>query len=146
MCVPFQDAEEDHTEGEVWENEDDPPDFFDDQSDEPMNQANFIVCQITQMILKWQATNFTSDHTVLSLLILLKSILKLVHGSAEFSQVVDEFPQTLYSLRKMSKVDRDDFESYVVCQTCSSTYRKETSTKTMLGKRKLIFYVHKTIE
>lgn len=115
------------------------PNFFEEdneQSYKDSNNEDIFVKQMSQLILKWQAVHCVSDKCIMSLFHLISMILSALNAiikSDILYDIIKIIPQTLYSARKISGADRNDFEQFVVCTECCSTYKKDESITRRIG-------------
>ena len=91
--------------------------------------AKIILTWLVYFILIWQCKNYVSDNAIEQLLQFLQqlfycfgSIVKHHMNFELFLVLATNIPTTLYSAKKLLKIDRDCFEKYVVCQKCTKLY------------------------
>ena len=92
---------------------------------------------ILQNVIPLQMMQFLSDRIAEGILLVLNYVLISLNSiidSAVLSNLVEEFPTTLYKVRKVMGNDLDDFLKLMVCPTCSSTYSYEKRYKVVRGK------------
>ena len=88
-------------------------------------------------ILLWQANCKISSNGIEWLLRFLFQFLHLVGTTCHCEYLVKfctMFPTSLYVLRQLVKLDRDDFVKYVVCPNCSSLYDPGDCTQRIGGR------------
>lgn len=79
-------------------------------------------------ILLWQAVNSISDRAIQNLLQFLKSCLKAIAQLSGCQALVDMFEATsftLYSIRNYLDIDRENFDTHIVCHKCHTLYKIE---------------------
>ena len=87
--------------------------------------------QHTQIIvLLWQYKNYVSDNAIEQLLKFVQQLLfcigHLIKDHTELCLVLAmNLPTTLYSARKLLKINRDNFQQYVVCLKCTKLYHMD---------------------
>jgi hypothetical protein len=133
----FSSSADDHTnsDDEVWN--DVPEDLF--QKDIFSAQAlpdptpkkgklqvvNSLVQWLLYFLLIWQSICHISDNGLAWLLQFLLQFLKVIHVHAPtdmLNELIIIFPTSLYMVRQLLAVDRDDFTKYVVCPKCTKCY------------------------
>ena len=78
-------------------------------------------------MLVWQYKNYVSDNAIEQVLKFVQQLLlcigQLIKDHTDLCLVLaTNLPTTLYSARKMLKIDRDNFVQYVVCPKCTKLY------------------------
>ncbi len=77
-------------------------------------------------LLLWKSFYLVSGHGMNALLFVLYQMLNFLGVADVFKKCCGyAFPKSMYMLRKLLKVDRNDFERYVVCQTCYKLFSME---------------------
>lgn len=81
-------------------------------------------------MLVWQYKNYISDNAIEQMLKFVQQLLfcigKLIKDHTELCIVLaTNLPATLYSARKLLKIDRDNFQQYVVCPKCTKLYHMD---------------------
>ncbi|KAJ8315757.1 hypothetical protein KUTeg_007907 [Tegillarca granosa] len=151
---------DDDTEEEM--DEDVSPETWENLSEEDLNEdlglpvqtrsgiknVNDLLFWFLFFILYWQSIFHLSDCGIELLLKFLFQFFNVLHLKidhfllAEFSVV---FPTSVYMLRKLLKLDRDNFERYVVCQECFSVYDFFNCFTEVNGIRKTKLCNHETV-
>ncbi|XP_066914536.1 uncharacterized protein [Clytia hemisphaerica] len=112
---------------EVWD-EEEIPDFFEEEIEEEYSESFRKVSSALKELLKWQLKYSVSDGCLNALLKVIKvflAALNVVINSNFLTEVLELLPETLHSLRKVTGINRDDFDQYIVCPECNSLYKKE---------------------
>ena len=89
-----------------------------------------ILTWLVYFILVWQYKNYISDNAVEQLLKYLKQFLlcvgQLIQEHSDLCLVLaTNVPKTVYSARKLLKIDCDHFQKYVVCPKCTKLYHMD---------------------
>lgn len=99
---------------------------------EQSNHLRSILLWMLYFVVVWQYCYFISDNAVLMLLRFLKAFLTVIgtvlqNGTgAEFLiSLATIVPTTMYSLRMLLRIERDNFEKYVVCPKCTKLFQLE---------------------
>jgi len=89
-------------------------------------KVNSLIFWFVYFLFIWQVTCHISDNGMAWFLRFFIQWLKVlnVEVSNEFlDQIVIAFPGSLYLIRKILHLDRDDFNKFVVCEKCTKLYR-----------------------
>ena len=87
--------------------------------------VNSIVCWLLYFILIWQGTCHVSDNGLAWLLRFLLQLFRVlnVHVPGDIlTELITIFPTSLYMVRQLLDLDRDNFTKYVVCPKCTKCY------------------------
>ena len=91
--------------------------------------VNSILQWLLYFILIWQGVCHLSDNGLAWLLRFLLQFLKVlnIHVTGELlTELIAIFPTSLYMVRQLLDLDRDNFNKYVVCPKCSACYSMNT--------------------
>lgn len=93
-------------------------------------RAKVILTWLVYFVLVWQYKNYISDSAIEQMLKFVQQLLfcigQLIKNHTDFCLVLaTNLPTTLYSARKMLKIDRDNFLQYVVCPKCTKLYHMD---------------------
>ena len=98
----------------------------------PNRRLQSLLMWSLYFLIVWQYCHMISDNALLMLLRFLKAFLTCIGsvipneaGAELVMSLAAVVPLTMYSLRKILRVDRDNFETYVVCPKCTKLYRPE---------------------
>ena len=89
--------------------------------------TQIILTWLVYFVLVWQYKNYISDNAIEQVLKFVQQFLfcigQLIKDHTDLCLVLaTNLPTTLYSARKMLKIDRDNFIQYVVCPRCTKLY------------------------
>ena len=101
------------------------------------NKLTSLLQWFVLFILLWQANCKISDNGLEWLLRFMFQFLHLLGVTCQCDYLVrfcSMFPTSLYVLRQLLKLDRDDFVKYVVCPKCSSLYDPGDCTQRIGGR------------
>ena len=89
--------------------------------------TQIILTWLVYFVLVWQYKNYISDNAIEEVLKFVQQFLfcigQLINDHTDlFLVLATNLPTTLYSARKMLKIDRDNFIQYVVCPRCTKLY------------------------
>ncbi|KAL9964950.1 hypothetical protein ACROYT_G028667 [Oculina patagonica] len=89
--------------------------------------TRIILTWLVYFVLVWQYKNYVSDSAIEQVLKFVRQLLfcigQLIKDHTDLCLVLaTNLPTTLYSARKMLKIDRDNFIQYVVCPKCTKLY------------------------
>ena len=90
------------------------------------------------LLLIWQSFTHLSDNGLIWLLRFLLQFLKALnlHISDEFlTEIIAAFPVSLYMVRQLLKIDRDNFTKYVVCPKCTKCYLYDECLEIVDGQK-----------
>ncbi|MES9883515.1 MAG: hypothetical protein ABW185_21860 [Sedimenticola sp.] len=83
-----------------------------------------LVTWMFYFIYTWKCINVISDNALNTLLSFLYHIFQLMSIQDKFiAAALHLFPASIYALRRMFNVDRDDFERMIVCPKCTALYK-----------------------
>ncbi len=88
----------------------------------------------------WQVKFGVSDtalEALLSVIRLLILLFRTMIGLESLNVLLEKFPSSLYSARKLLGLDRDRFTKYVVCPDCNKLYSFDECWHTMPGGKKI---------
>ena len=93
-------------------------------------RAKVILTWLVYFVLVWQYKNYISDSAIEQMLKFVQQLLfcigQLIKNHTDLCLVLaTNLPTTLYSARKMLKIDRDNFLQYVVCPKCTKLYHMD---------------------
>lgn len=93
-------------------------------------RTGVILTWIVYFVLAWQYKNYVSDNAIEQLLKFVQQLLfcigELIKDHTELCIVLaTNIPTSLYSARKLLKIDRDNFQQYVVCPKCTKLYQMD---------------------
>ena len=93
-------------------------------------RTRIILTWIVYFVLVWQYKNYVSDNAIEQLLNFVQQLLfcigELIKDHTELCIVLaTNLPTSLYSARKLLKIDRDNFQQYVVCPKCTKLYHMD---------------------
>ena len=92
----------------------------------PRRQVLSITTWLVFILAMWQATYFVSDHSLTIVLTTIQAFTNLLSqqvGSTVLGPcLVGLVPASVYMVRKLLGVDRENFTKYVVCVRCNSIY------------------------
>ena len=94
-----------------------------------LTKINTLVFWFLYFLLIWQVTCHISDNGMAWLLRFLVTWLKVlgIEVSNELlTSLVAIFPGSLHLMRKFLDLDRDDFNKFVVCPSCSKLYKYDS--------------------
>ena len=93
--------------------------------------VHWILCSILFMQCSYSLSNACVEH----LLLLFHQVFSVFKLFNDFIGLVSQqFPLSMYMLRKIVRFDRDDFTKYVVCPHCTAIYRYHEVVKTVDGR------------
>ena len=113
------------------------------------NKLTSLLQWFVLFILLWQANCKISDNGLEWLLRFMFQFLHLLGVTCQCDYLVrfcSMFPTSLYVLRQLVKLDRDDFVKYIVCPKCSSLYDPGDCTQRIGGRIVAKSCTHKAIE
>ncbi len=90
-----------------------------------MQIANSILDWLLYFLLIWQSVCYVSDNGLVWLLRFLLQFLKVlnIHLTGELlTELIAMFPTSLYMVRQILVLDRDNYTKYVVCPKCTACY------------------------
>ena len=90
-----------------------------------LSQVNLLLRWLCCFILYWQVVTRVSDSTVEWLLLFLSRFLEVFGRGLDselMKNIVLVFPTSIYLLHRISAVQRDNFEKFVVCSKCTKLY------------------------
>ena len=125
LCQNEDETERNHHEMELSDGEnEDESDMVNDNIiyDTPPMKLVQLICVF---LLSWQSIFRISNVAINSLLKFLKMVLcnfMEIIKEDSLHEVANNFPDTLQKARKISHIDRDNFQKYIVCQQCHCTY------------------------
>ena len=134
------DAGSDSDGEEVWDDSALPPE--DDFIIRPREDTRIMPMAIQYTVfalLIWQTKFSISDSACEALLGIFRLMLCVVQvfiNSEVLKSVLDNFPTSLYLIRKRLGIERDNFEKFVVCSKCSKLYLYDQCWKYGTGKVK----------
>ena len=102
-----------------------------------MQVANSILQWLLYFLLIWQGVCQVSDNGLAWLLRFLLQFLKVlnIHLSGELlTELVAMFPTSLYLVRQILAIDRDNFTKYVVCPKCTACYEYSECVRDVDGR------------
>ena len=118
----------------MWD-EEEVPNFFEDHSNGNTGSNQQVSFMLSEL-MRWQLKYSVSDGCLLSLLKLIKVVLttlNLVVNSQFLEEIIQNLPDSLHSMRRITGINRDDFDQYLVCPECHSIYQKEDILKAASG-------------
>ena len=83
-------------------------------------------------MIYWQLVCHISDNGLEWLLSFIYQFLKIINAninSVFLKEILVVFPTSMYMLRKVIKLDRDNFTKYVACPKCKALYKLEQCTR-----------------
>ena len=102
--------------------------------------SNPVIRLIVLFLMTWKSIHNLSDSAVGVLFYFLKQLLELLSVMVQctaLKQISDLLPGSLYMARNYLGVTRDDFEMFILCPKCSSSYKPENCVRTLAnGKKK----------
>jgi hypothetical protein len=99
--------------------------------------VNSILQWLLYFILIWQGVCHLSDNGLAWLLRFLLQFLKVlnIHVTGELlTELIAIFPTSLYMVRQLLDLDRDNFNKYVVCPKCSACYEYNECVRDVDGR------------
>ena len=122
---------------EVWNGHTDNPmdEFANDEEENTKLKITSLL--ILQSVISLQMMYFLLNRVTEGILLMLKHVLISLNSiidSAVLSNLVEEFPATLYKVLKVIDIDPDDFLKLIVCPTCNNIYSYEKKYKVVKGK------------
>ncbi|KAJ8315783.1 hypothetical protein KUTeg_007933, partial [Tegillarca granosa] len=141
------------------EDEDDVPETWDSILEEEVDEdlgilvnrrsglksLNDLMFWLLYFILYWQSVCHVSDNGIewlLRFLFQFFNILSLKVNHGLLTEFIMIFPTSMYMLRKLMTLDRDNFERFVVCRECFTTYRLDDCFNEINGVRKTKLCTH----
>ena len=140
-------SEADNTDDEIWPEVSEQLLDQDLSSKEPLPDpaskrrkvqvANSILQWLLYFLLIWQGVCQVSDNGLAWLLRFLLQFLKVlnIHLSGELlTELVAMFPTSLYLVRQILAIDRDNSTKYVVCPKCTACYEYSECVRDVDGR------------
>lgn len=114
----------------MWENSDD--EVVDDYCEHDLSTISSSTLQVLQFIvlflLSWQAI-FRIPNVAIDLAFKFFNVLLVklsgYLGSTKLNELVAIFPNTLLKAQKLQSIERDDYQTLIVCPKCCCTYEHE---------------------
>ena len=92
--------------------------------------SSSLIQLILSLIIRWQMHYFVSDRAISSLLGIFKFFIhgiEKLFGVNQNHKLNETFPSTLYTTRKLCRIERNDFKNYIVCPECETLYNYDNS-------------------
>ena len=106
------------------------------------SKVNLLLRWLCCFILYWQVVTRVSDSTVEWLLLFLARFVEVFGGGLDselLKNIILVFPTSMYLLHRISAVQRDNFEKFLVCSKCTKLYHLDECLErkhgTVLPKR-----------
>jgi len=134
-----KESEEEDSVGEFWSDEENDFPESNDKFEQTTNTSvhHGIIKKILTSIFLYQTISKTSDSSIAILLGVFRYFLfALINcaGIVKLKPILEQFPATLYSCKRLIGLESDQFIKWVICQKCDAIYSHEQSIKTINGK------------
>ena len=96
-----------------------------------LKKVKSIIEWLCFFIVYWQLMSHVSDNGLEWLLSFIYQFLRVINLTVEsvLKHILVMFPTTMYMVRKLIRIDRDNFTKYVACPKCKFLYQLHECTK-----------------